>query len=126
MPYRAEARPDAALDPTSFTQPIADTLSQMYHYRPHIFDLTQALDDTIHWTVVVWSQEYTSGLEPLVDHVQIQTRAEKVLPEMVFALWSPCKMVKETIYRKTLLRSRGGVCWALAVCIGVGFQLQYL
>lgn len=71
MPYRSETRPDAALNPTSSTQPIADTLSQMYHHRPHVLYLTQALDDTIHWTIVVWSQEHASGLEPLVDHVQI-------------------------------------------------------
>lgn len=75
MPYRSEARPDAALYTTSFTQPIADTLSQMDHYRPHVLYLSQALDNTIHWTVIVWSQENASGLEPLVDYVQIQTRA---------------------------------------------------
>ena len=126
VPYRAETRPNAALDSTPFTQSIADTFSQMYHYRPHVSYLTQALDDTIHWTAVVWSQEYTSGLEPLIDHAQFQTRAQKVLSEKIFALWGPCKVVKETVYRKTLLRSRGGVHWALAMCIGVGFRLQYL
>lgn len=121
MPYRSEARPDATLDPTSFAQSIANTLSQMYHYLPHVFDLTQALDNTVHWTVVVWSQEHASRLEPLVDYVQIQTRAQKRLPEKIFALWGSCKVVKEAIYRKTLLRSGGGSRWALAVCIGVGF-----
>lgn len=75
MPYRSEARPDAALNPTSFTQSIADTLPQIYHYHPHVPDLTQALDNTIQWTTVAWSQEHASSLEPLVDYVQIQTRA---------------------------------------------------
>lgn len=40
MPYRSEARPKAALNPTSFTQSIAYTLSQMYQNRPHVFYLT--------------------------------------------------------------------------------------
>lgn len=126
MPYRSKAGPDAALDPASFAQPIADTLSQMYHYRSHVFDLTQAFDDAIHWTVVLWSQKHAGSFKPLVDYVQIQTWAQKVLPEKVLALRSPCKMVKEAIYRKALLRSGGGFHWALAVCIGIGFRLQYL
>lgn len=126
MPYQSEARPDAALDPASFTQPIADTPSQMYHYRPYVFDLTQALDNTVHWATVFWSQEHANSLEPLVDYVQIQTRAQKVLSEKILALWSPCKVVKEAIYRKTFLRSGGGFYWALAVCIGAGLRLQDL
>ena len=69
MPYRSEARPDTALDSTTFTQPIADTLPQIYHYRPHVLDLTQALDNTIHRTVVFWSQEHAGGLKSLVDNI---------------------------------------------------------
>ena len=89
----------------------------MYHYRSHVFDLTQALDNIVHRTMVLRSQEHAGGLEPLVYNVQIQTGAQKVLSEKVSALWSLCKVVEETIYRKTLLRSGGGFRWALCVCI---------
>lgn len=98
----------------------------MYHYSPHVFDLTQAFDNTVHWTIIIWSQENACGLEPLIYYVQIHTRAQEVLSEEIFALWGPCKVVEEAIYRKTLLRSGGGFRWALAVCVGVGFRLQYL
>ena len=57
MPYRSEARPNTTLNPTTFAQPVADTLSQMYHYRSHVFDLTQAFDNIVHRTVVLRSQE---------------------------------------------------------------------
>ena len=98
----------------------------MYHYSPHVFDLTQTFDNAIHWVIVAWFQEYGSGFEPLIDHVQIQTRAQEVLSKKIFTLRGPCKVVKEAIHRKTLLRSGGGFRWALAVCVGVGFRLQYL
>lgn len=98
----------------------------MYHDRPHMFYLTQALDNIMHWTVVIWSQEHTGRLESLIDYVHIHTRTQKVLPEKILALWRPREMMKETIHRKTLLRSGGSFRWALAVCIGVGFRLQYL
>lgn len=39
MTYRSKARPYAALNPTTFAQSIADTLSQVHQYRPHVFDM---------------------------------------------------------------------------------------
>ena len=98
----------------------------MNHYRPHIFYLTQTLDNTIHWTTIFWSQEHVGSLKPLIYNIQVQTWAQKVLPEKILALWSPCKVVEESIYRKTLLGSRRGIRRALTMCIGAGFRLQYL
>ena len=69
MTYRSEARPYAALNRTAFAQSIADTLSQVHQYRPHVFDMAQALDDSIHRTVIFRSQKHAGRLKPLINNI---------------------------------------------------------
>ena len=54
MTYRSEARPDATFNPPPFAKPTTDTLPQMDQCRPHVFDVTQTLDNVIYQSIIFW------------------------------------------------------------------------